>query len=72
MKKDDYGPYGEGIDGYVHYKQAFDRAQGSSGRRGRSGGSFGGCLINLVVVTLTILGIAGCMKFFEWLGQLLA
>ena len=24
MKKDDYGFYGKGIDGYVHYKQAFD------------------------------------------------
>ena len=23
MKKDDYGFYGKGIDGYVHYKQAF-------------------------------------------------
>ena len=22
MKKDDYGFYGKGIDGYVHYKQA--------------------------------------------------
>ena len=24
MKKDDYGFYGKGIDGYVHCKQAFD------------------------------------------------
>lgn len=24
-KDDDYGYFGKGIDGYVHYKQAFDR-----------------------------------------------
>lgn len=24
-KQDDYGYFGKGIDGYVHYKQAFDR-----------------------------------------------
>ncbi len=27
MKKGDYGFYGKGIDGYVHYKQAFDESQ---------------------------------------------
>ena len=27
MKKNDYGFYGKGIDGYVHYKQAFDESQ---------------------------------------------
>ena len=25
-KKDDYGYFGTGIDGYVHYKQAFDQS----------------------------------------------
>ena len=30
MKKDDYGFYGKGIDGYVHYKQAFDEMHKSS------------------------------------------
>lgn len=31
--KDDYGYFGKGIDGYVHYKQTFDQAfpQGSTG-----------------------------------------
>ena len=30
MKKDDYGFYGKGIDGYVHYNQAFDEMHKSS------------------------------------------
>lgn len=33
MKKDDYGFYGKGIDGYVHYKQAFDETQKSASGR---------------------------------------
>jgi hypothetical protein len=31
-KQDDYGYFGKGIDGYVHYKQAFDRNFSQSGR----------------------------------------
>lgn len=27
MKKDDYGFYGKGLDGYAHYRQAFDQTQ---------------------------------------------
>lgn len=27
MKKDDYGFYGKGLDGYIHYRQAFDQTQ---------------------------------------------
>lgn len=27
MKKDDFGFYGKGLDGYVHYKQSFDQTQ---------------------------------------------
>ena len=33
MKKDDYGFYGKGIDGYVHYKQAFDETQKAAPRQ---------------------------------------
>lgn len=29
MKKDDFGFYGKGINGYVHYKQSFDETQKS-------------------------------------------
>lgn len=31
-KQDDYGYFGKGIDGYVHYKQAFDRNFSQTGR----------------------------------------
>lgn len=27
VKNNDYGFYGKGLDGYVHYKQAFDESQ---------------------------------------------
>ena len=38
MKKDDYGFYGKGLDGYVHYRQGMQEAQrnapnASGGRR---------------------------------------
>lgn len=36
----DYGYYGKGTTGYVHYKQDFDRNYGHEG----GGGSNGGCL----------------------------
>lgn len=37
MKKGDYGFYGKGIDGYVHYMQAFNETQkGHSNSRPRS------------------------------------
>lgn len=26
-RKDDYGPYGTGLDGYVHYRQAMDESK---------------------------------------------
>ena len=28
MKDQDFGFYGKGVDGYVHYKQDFDRIHG--------------------------------------------
>ena len=37
MKDQDWGFYGRGIDGYVHYKQDFDRIQGGGGAGGGSG-----------------------------------
>ena len=47
MKDQDFGFYGRGIDGYVHYKQDFDRIQGGGGSHGGSGGP--GCLGCLVL-----------------------
>ena len=46
---DDYGPYGSGLDGYVHYTQAVDESQkGGGGGRGPS--SNGGCLTSIISV----------------------
>ena len=39
---DDYGPYGSGLDGYVHYMQAFNETQKGGGGGGPT--SNGGCL----------------------------
>ena len=46
---EDYGPYGSGLDGYVHYMQAVDESQkGGGGGRGPS--SNGGCLTSAISV----------------------
>lgn len=34
MKNDDYGFYGKGTSGYVHYKQPFDESQKSKSEAG--------------------------------------
>lgn len=36
MTNNDYGFYGSGLDGYVHYKQSFDRTHGISSAPTRS------------------------------------
>jgi len=42
----DFGPYGKGLDGYVHYTQAFNEAQ----KGGRKPPSNGGCLTSIILV----------------------
>lgn len=45
--KPDFGFYGKGLEGYVHYKTATDRATKRSGggsKGGGSGNNNGGCL----------------------------
>ena len=51
--RDDYGYFGKGIDGYVHYMQAQDEGK----KRGPGGGSGGGCLSVLLVALGILLGI---------------
>ena len=36
MTNNDYGFYGSGLDGYIHYKQSFDRTHGISSAPTRS------------------------------------
>lgn len=65
MKDQDFGFYGRGIDGYVHYKQDFDRIQGGGGAGDGSGAP--GCLGCLVLA----VGIPAMLAGFAWvLNQL--
>lgn len=37
--KNDFGFYGKGLDGYVHYKQSFDRINGNQNNSERQKGN---------------------------------
>ena len=63
-KKDDYGYFGKGSEGYAHYKQAFDRNFGHGKKPSGGGGNFdhgSGCLA-VVGYILILLVIAACLK----------
>lgn len=52
---DDFGYFGKGINGYVHYNQSFDRNFKGGGGGGNGGG---GCLTAfLPIVAITIFAI---------------
>lgn len=66
MKHDDYGPYGKGTTGYVHYRQAMEESKKSkhtsmSGVSGMSGmgifGVFIGCAMMIILGTGITLAI---------------
>lgn len=51
---DDFGYFGKGIDGYVHYNESFDR----NFKGGGNGGGGSGCLTAfLPIVAITIFAI---------------
>ena len=50
----DFGPYGKGLDGYVHYMQAFNETQ-KGGGGGRKPSSNSGCL-TLIIFVLGLIG----------------
>ena len=56
--KDDYGYFGKGTTGYVHYMEAFQRNNGGGKK---PGGGKNGCLSTLVLLAL---GIAICFLMF--------
>lgn len=56
---DDYGYFGKGITGYVHYNEAVKRSSGGGGGNG-SGGN-GGCLITILIVLGVLSLIGSCM-----------
>jgi hypothetical protein len=56
--KDDYGYFGKGTTGYVHYMEAFKRNNGGGKR---PGGPKGGCLSTLVFL---LLGVFFCIVLY--------
>ncbi|MDO5142255.1 MAG: hypothetical protein Q4D31_04475 [Eubacteriales bacterium] len=70
MKKDDYGYFGKGLDGYAHYKQAFDQthrsdAPSSGRRRSRSGEMSSEQLQLIAVVLLSMVVLAILLTAFR-------
>lgn len=62
MDKKDYGFYGKGLDGYVHYKQSFDRigkksADASSGGHGESSGGLNLSLWQILGLDFLLFGL---------------
>lgn len=55
---DDFGPYGKGLSGYVHYMQAMDEAQ-KGGRRKPP--RKGGCLPLTLFILTVVGGILVCL-----------
>ncbi len=60
-KKDDYGYFGKGTEGYVHYKQAFDESQkqeqSPAPRRSSSSGLPSGCGCLGIISIIIFIGI---------------
>lgn len=50
---DDYGYFGKGTEGYIHYMQAQEEISGKKGGGGKRGGN-GGCLGTLLVICLLV------------------
>lgn len=55
--KNDYGYFGKGTEGYIHYMQAQEEISGKKGGGGKRGGN-GGCLGTLLVICLLVLTCA--------------
>lgn len=58
--KDDYGYFGKGVGGYIHYMQAQNEAKnGEKKRVPRNGGSDGGGdgSLKIVLIALAILAV---------------
>ena len=50
----DHGYFGKGLDGYVHYKHAFDRSSRSSGGGPRPSGN-AGCLAMVIYIAILLV-----------------
>lgn len=57
MGNDDYGHFGKGTEGYIHYMQAFNETQKGGGGRKPSQNS--GCLTTIIsVITIMFIAVA--------------
>lgn len=54
---DDFGPYGKGLDGYVHYMQSFNETQKRGGGGGQRPSSSNGCFTSILLVLGVIGGV---------------
>ncbi len=52
---DDYGYFGKDLDGYVHYKQAFDRNFPPGGGDKKPSGGKDGCLTAILIVLFILM-----------------
>lgn len=70
----DYGYYGKGTSGYMHYKQDFDRNFPSDKQQScynHSKYSFGDFLIALVGLIMCVGSIGLWLLMMYWIGELL-
>lgn len=64
MKDHDFGPYGKGFDGYVHYMRAKSE-EGKGGGGGKRPQSGKGCLTSLLFVfSFAAVAVHGVYEFF--------
>lgn len=63
---DDHGGCGEGVDGYVHYKQAFDATQKGGGGMPPRGSGDNCFTITIAIIYVGLICIAGgiCVVLF--------
>ena len=51
---DDYGYFGKGTEGYIHYMQAQGESSRKNGGGGKRGGN-GGCLSTLLILCVLVI-----------------
>ena len=60
--KNDYGYFGKGTEGYIHYMQAQEEISGK--KRGRGSRRGGGCLGTLLIVCISVSAPLLLCRFF--------
>ena len=57
MGKGDFGYFGSGTEGYIHYMQSVESSKNGGGGGGRKPSQNGGCLTTIVIVLGAILAL---------------